>query len=171
MTPPAHVPSERLRDTMRTWATGVSVVVSRSPDGRVAARTANSVTAVSQAPPLVSWCPDLDSVSRDVHIEAEAFTISILARDQLDLCWHFARSGGDKLADIALVPGPLGIPLLDGAAGHLACRTWARYPGGDHMIVVGEVVHALTHRTDVLVMAAGRPASAVPLDTADMPIT
>ncbi len=30
--------------------------------------------------------------------------------------------------------------MLSGALGWLDCRVWARYDGGDHDIVVGEVV-------------------------------
>lgn len=36
-----------------------------------------------------------------------------------------------------------GLHLLDGALGVLQCRTWARYDGGDHLIIVGEVAGAV----------------------------
>ena len=37
--------------------------------------------------------------------------------------------------------GPVtGVPLVDGALSTFECRTTATHPGGDHAIVVGEVV-------------------------------
>jgi 3-hydroxy-9,10-secoandrosta-1,3,5(10)-triene-9,17-dione monooxygenase reductase component len=40
--------------------------------------------------------------------------------------------------------------------GHLCCRTWAQYPGGDHEIIVGEVVFADGRDGDPLLFHQGR---------------
>ncbi|MBS3941411.1 MAG: flavin reductase family protein [Actinobacteria bacterium] len=154
----APLAPDAFKAVMRTWATGVAVVTSRTAEGEVAARTANSFTSLSQSPPLVSWCPDVDSVSYDTHATAEVFGVSILAADQVELCWHFASSGGDKFAGVVTTQGPLGTPLIAGAAAHIECHVWARYPGGDHLIVVGEVQHLQKHHDNVLVMVEGRPS-------------
>jgi len=36
-------------------------------------------------------------------------------------------------------PAPSGAPVLDGALAWVDCTPWARYDGGDHEIVVGQV--------------------------------
>jgi flavin reductase (DIM6/NTAB) family NADH-FMN oxidoreductase RutF len=41
-----------------------------------------------------------------------------------------------------------GAALFDGSLATLECRTWATYPGGDHTLVVGEVVALATPRPD-----------------------
>ena len=46
-----------------------------------------------------------------------------------------------QLDGIAHHPGPLtGAPVLDDALGAMECRTTAVHDGGDHSIVVGEVI-------------------------------
>jgi flavin reductase (DIM6/NTAB) family NADH-FMN oxidoreductase RutF len=46
-----------------------------------------------------------------------------------------------QLDGIAYHPGPLtGAPILDSALSALECRTTAVHDGGDHSIVVGEVI-------------------------------
>ena len=53
------------------------------------------------------------------------------------------------------------MPLLDGAVAHIECRVARRHPGGDHTIVVGEVVSAFAADGPPLVHhrgAYGRPA-------------
>jgi flavin reductase (DIM6/NTAB) family NADH-FMN oxidoreductase RutF len=37
-------------------------------------------------------------------------------------------------------------PIVKGALAHLVCELYAEYPGGDHVIVVGHVLHARTDR-------------------------
>ena len=42
---------------------------------------------------------------------------------------------------IGTTAGPkTGCPVIEGALSWLECRTWATYDGGDHTIVVGEVL-------------------------------
>jgi 3-hydroxy-9,10-secoandrosta-1,3,5(10)-triene-9,17-dione monooxygenase reductase component len=36
--------------------------------------------------------------------------------------------------------GTIGLPLIAGALAHIECRVAARYPGGDHEIIMGEVL-------------------------------
>jgi 3-hydroxy-9,10-secoandrosta-1,3,5(10)-triene-9,17-dione monooxygenase reductase component len=36
--------------------------------------------------------------------------------------------------------GTTGLPLIAGALAHIECRVAARYPGGDHEIMLGEVL-------------------------------
>jgi flavin reductase (DIM6/NTAB) family NADH-FMN oxidoreductase RutF len=46
-----------------------------------------------------------------------------------------------QLDGVAHHPGPVtGAPLLDGALSTLECRTTAVHDGGDHSIIVGQVV-------------------------------
>jgi len=77
---------------------------------------------------------------------SNTFALSILAADQEHLSNHFAdpdRPAGEaQFAGIATHISVTGSPLLDGAMAWLDCRTWRTYDGGDHDIVVAEVVHA-----------------------------
>jgi 3-hydroxy-9,10-secoandrosta-1,3,5(10)-triene-9,17-dione monooxygenase reductase component len=69
---------------------------------------------------------------------------------------RFGRRGSDKFADVKHTPGVTGAPLLEGLAPIFECKTWARYPGGDHTILVGEVVRFVERNHDPLVFHSGK---------------
>jgi len=50
------------------------------------------------------------------------------------------------------------LPLLDGSAAHFACRTAMRHLGGDHVILIGEVLAHEHSERGPLVYAGGRYA-------------
>jgi flavin reductase (DIM6/NTAB) family NADH-FMN oxidoreductase RutF len=73
---------------------------------------------------------------------ARHFAVHVLAADQVALARRFAEKDGDRFDGLAVRRGLEGLPLLDGALTTLQCRIHARHPGGDHEIVVGEVLEA-----------------------------
>ena len=144
-----------LRDACGSFATGVTIVTTRTADGPLG-MTANSFSSLSMDPPLVMWAPARRSARFEAFTLAERFTIHILNAEQLDLAAAFARSGDAPFAAGAFTDGPHGIPELPGCAAVLRCRHHAIHPGGDHAIVVGEV-EGLSHDADAhpLVFHAG----------------
>jgi 3-hydroxy-9,10-secoandrosta-1,3,5(10)-triene-9,17-dione monooxygenase reductase component len=68
--------------------------------------------------------------------------VSVLAENQEAVATRFATSDTDRFAGTAVVRGTTGLALLDGAVAHLECAIIARHRGGDHTIVVGEVLAA-----------------------------
>jgi len=161
------------RQALGQFPTGVTVVTAHSGDHLVG-MTANSFSSVSLDPPLVLWSAAKSSPSHDPFVTADAFAIHFLGADHGDLAMRFGRSRSDKFADIAHAPGITGAPLIEGLAPIFECRTWARYPGGDHTILVGEVVRFVARNHDPLVFHSGqlrridqgqRPAPALASDS------
>lgn len=113
-------------------------------DGVAHAMTANAFTSVSLDPPLVLVCVDKGVRMHAAVLDCGYWAVSVLAGDQQPIADRFARSGRDLYSQfdgIGTVPGPkTGCPLVTGALSWLECRTWATYDGGDHTIVVGEVL-------------------------------
>jgi len=128
------------RAALGSFATGVTIVTTKAPDGADVGMTANSFNSVSLDPPMVLWSISKTALSQPVFAAAEYFAVCILASGQEDLSNRFARRGEDKFADLTLERGPGDIPLLDGCAARFKCRTAYRYEGGDHDIIVGEVL-------------------------------
>ncbi len=154
--------SRRFRDVLGSYATGVTVVTTLAADGRAVAATVNSFAAVSLVPPLVLW-----SVQRDVgpyaaFAAAGHFAIHVLHAGQAELADHFARDIDDKFARVETRAGIGGLPLLPEYAALLQCATEHRYPGGDHLILVGRVLAVERHRAEPLVFHAGRYRSLSP---------
>ena len=142
------------RQALGQYPTGVTVVTACHGDHPIG-MTANSFSSVSLDPPLVLWSVAKSSPSHDPFVQANAFAVHFLGADHGELAMKFGKRGPDKFADIKHSPGETGAPLLDGLAPIFECKTWARYPGGDHTILVGEVVRFVERNHDPLVFHSG----------------
>lgn len=128
-----------LRSALGQFATGVTVITARVPDGAFAGLTANSFSALSLDPPLVLWALREASPSLPVFQAAERFVVNVLAEAQVDVSRRFAAQIADKFDGVAHAESAFGIPLLHGAAAWFECRTVARQKGGDHVLFIAEV--------------------------------
>ncbi len=129
------------RRLMARWATGVSVVTSRGPEGD-AGLTVNALLSVSLDPPtlLISLTTSADSTP--VIEESRLFAVNLLAAEQRALSERFALAvpALDKFRNLSVHRGATGVPLLDGALGAIECRVTSIIPAGDHHLFLGEVV-------------------------------
>lgn len=134
---------ERFRATMGSFATGVSVMTTVW-DGVPHGMTASAVSSVSLEPPLVLVCVDRDAVMATRAVDAGFFALSFLSEDQSELASAFAdpaRTEGDaEFVGVATYPRATGAPVLEGNVGWVDCRIWSVTDGGDHLVVLGEVV-------------------------------
>jgi flavin reductase (DIM6/NTAB) family NADH-FMN oxidoreductase RutF len=125
------------------FATGI-VVVSASLDGVPHSMTVNAFTSVSLDPLLVLFCAEKIARFHDAVLTAETWAVSVLDEDSEKVSRWLATRGrplDGQLDQIAYHRGPLtGAPILDVALSALECRTTAVHDGGDHTIVVGEVI-------------------------------
>ncbi len=137
--PPPAVNGADMRHVLSHFGTGVIVVTSMTVSGPVGL-TCQTFQSLSLDPPLVSFSPARTSRSWPLIRSAGTFCVNVLAGDQADLSVTFARSGVDKFAGIDWQPGPYGSPVLAGVTAWIECRLWREYDGGDHTIVVGEVL-------------------------------
>lgn len=136
---PPFLDSRRLRDALGEFATGVAVVTACSRDGQPVGVTINSFASVSLDPPLVLWSLGLQSPSMAVFEACSHYAVNILAADQVELSQRFSQSQDDKFAGIETKVGAGGTPILTGCSAWFECRNELRYPGGDHIILVGHV--------------------------------
>lgn len=150
------------RQALGTFTTGVTIVTARTPEGHPVGVTANSFNSVSLDPPLVLWSLARKSQSLAAFETAGHWAVHILAHDQNDLSGRFARSvsGPEKFDGVEYADGLGGAPLLNGCTARLQCRTANIYDGGDHIIMVGEVIHFDRCDTAPLVFQRGNYAIA-----------
>ena len=162
------------RDALGAFATGVTIVTTTDGAGAPVGVTASSFNSVSLDPPLVLWSLAKSSQSRDAFCSSGHFAIHVLAESQELVSNRFAKSGADKFAGMAWSAGTAGSPLLHEFAAVFECRTKYQYEGGDHVILVGEVVAFDVRDVAPLLFHGGRYAehrprpSATPVDTVDL---
>jgi hypothetical protein len=90
----------------------------------------------------------------------------VLAADQVDLSQRFSQSQEDRFAGIDLKVGAGGTPMLPGCSAWFECRNEIRYPGGDHVILVGYVENFRRQEKPPLVFHGGLMPGALPFATA-----
>lgn len=144
------------RRALAQFPTGVTVITTRDEKGEPIGVTASSFNSVSMDPPLILWSIDKGAYSLSTFKEAEHFAVNVLSRDQVDVSNRFASRGEDKFSGIEFNDGIGGSPILDDYAAQFECKTWAVYEGGDHIILVGEVLdYRYKDMNEPLVFARG----------------
>ncbi|GAB5445315.1 p-hydroxyphenylacetate 3-hydroxylase reductase component [Gymnodinialimonas sp.] len=128
------------RRALGNFATGVTIITARAPDGTTVGVTASSFNSLSMDPPLILWSSIKGTPSCAIFEQASHFAVNILASDQMDMSNHFARQQEDKFAGVKWEPGIGGAPIFPDCAGRFQCETYAKLDGGDHWIFVGRVL-------------------------------
>jgi len=136
------------RDALSLFPTGVAVVTTLTRDGARVGATVSSFNSVSLSPPLVLFSIARTSRSFAVWCDAETYAINILHEHQHALSSQFARSLEEKWEDTVPLTGHTGALLISGALASFECENYARYDGGDHLILVGKVCALTTASTN-----------------------
>jgi len=155
-TPITHEEFTRsFRDTLGMFTTGITVVTTRAPSGEPIGLTVNSFNSVSLDPPLIVWSLARHLPSVEVFENCEYYAVNVLAADQEDISNVFAARDDDKFAGLELEEGLYDVPLLPRCCARFECRNTSRYPGGDHVLFVSEVVRFDREERPPLVFHAG----------------
>lgn len=125
------------------FATGICVAAT-TDRGIDYAMTVSALTSVSLDPLLVLVCVEKITRFHEAVLSSGAWTVSVLPEDAEQVSRWFAekrRPTESQFADVAHHPAPVtGMPVLDIAIATLECRSRAVYDGGDHDIVLADVV-------------------------------
>lgn len=135
---------ERFRGVLGSWASGVTVVTTRS-DSHEYGLTVSSFSSVSLDPLLVLVCIAGTNPLLGMVRESKRVAITLLAEDQEPVSRFFAQPGRTPVRqydEFAMEQWVTGSPIVSGGIGALDCELHALVPGGDHEILVARVVEA-----------------------------
>lgn len=132
--------NRQFRDALGQFATGICVVATARDGAPPVGMTINSFSSVSLEPPLILWSIQNSAECFPSFIQASHFSVNILSLQQEDLSVYYAQRGAQAMPSEHFALGSTGSPLIRGALANFECKSWARYPGGDHQIIVGEVL-------------------------------
>lgn len=128
-----------LRDGFGLFATGVTVVTGVHPDGHPVGVTANSFTSVSLEPPLLLWCLANGSSAVPAFDIGARFAVHVLSHHQHELALHFARRTQEKFEFEKHWHNRPEPPHLIDVLCRFDCRVHSQHPGGDHLVILGQV--------------------------------
>jgi flavin reductase (DIM6/NTAB) family NADH-FMN oxidoreductase RutF len=145
-----------LRNALGQFATGVAVMTTCTPSGKLEGLTANSFAAVSLDPPLILWSLRRQAPSLQSFLDAKSFVVNVLAGEQSHLSRHFAQPNANKFEDIQFSPGLGGCPILTDPLAVFECSTETTTEGGDHVIFIGRVRRVSFREGQPLIFSGGR---------------
>jgi flavin reductase (DIM6/NTAB) family NADH-FMN oxidoreductase RutF len=148
--------TRHFRHALSQFATGVTVITTRLPDGTFLGLTASSFNSVSLDPPLVLWSLAQGASSLPVFTGNSHYVINVLAGDQAALAERFAMRIENRFDGVEFDLSHTGLPILKGVAAWFECHNRSRYPEGDHVIFVGEVERCDVAPQSALVFHGGR---------------
>jgi flavin reductase (DIM6/NTAB) family NADH-FMN oxidoreductase RutF len=139
------------KTALRKIPHGVYVIGVRHGE-QVNAFTGTWLTQVSFTPPLVALGVKKDSHSYEMVRQGRVFSVNLLGKDQKPVAEHFVKPAsvvGEKLAQVRHRPGKTGAPILEEAIAYFECEVRElASEGGDHAVVIGEVVEAGVRRDE-----------------------
>ncbi|MDC0886775.1 flavin reductase family protein [Altererythrobacter sp.] len=137
-----------LRDAFGCFATGVTIVTTTTEDGAPVGLTVSSFASVSLEPPLLLVCPARDAGSTALLERAERFAVNVLGSEDKAVSNRFATKGADRFEAGDWVETGSGVPVLERALATFECTRHAVHDGGDHLILVGKIIHARYYSGD-----------------------
>ena len=148
------VDQAEFRLAMGHFAAGVTVVTSKF-EGASAGITVTSFTSLSLDPPLVLVC-----ISKRARMHARLpvgghMAVNMLSQDQELVSRAFASSKTDPFLQFGHRDGAMRAPILQDAMCAIECNIVQHIEGGDHTIVVGEVVATHMHEGKPLLYFRG----------------
>lgn len=129
------------RRLMGFWATGVSVVTARGPEGPYGA-TLNAFSSLSLDPPLLLVCFDHSARTLGAIRHAGRFCVNILSAEQEEVSRRFVgkKPMDEKFSELAWSDDH-GAPVLTDCLAVIVCDVAQEVEAGDHTIVIGSPVH------------------------------
>jgi flavin reductase (DIM6/NTAB) family NADH-FMN oxidoreductase RutF len=142
-----NLPGEQLREAMRRWVTGVSIVSSRNGE-HSHGMTVNSFVSISLDPALITVTLAVNTRTHALVQESGFLGVSVLSRAQEDLSDRFAGripDGGDRFSGVETFSLLGQVPLISGCLAGLECKVVHTYAMPMSTLFVGEVLAAMHH--------------------------
>ncbi|MHB8136226.1 MAG: flavin reductase family protein [Anaerolineaceae bacterium] len=135
---------EDLREVMRHWVTGVSVVTAEL-EGRIHGMTVGSFVSISIDPPRIIVTLGNQTRTHKMVTQSGLFGVTFLTAEQQSVADRFAGvipDEGDRMDGIEILRLAQNIPVIADGLGEMACRVIHQYNMPNSTLFVGEVLEA-----------------------------
>ena len=146
---------KEFRQAVGLLPTGVTVVSAFGAEGPAGA-TASAVCSLSLVPMMMLACLDRGSRSLAALEGGDRFGISVLSERQRPAAEIFATKSpqSEKWATVEW-SDHLGVPIAEHSLAHTVCALKEGIPGGDHVIITGDVLEVEARPGEPLVYHGG----------------
>lgn len=130
-----------LREVMRRWVTGVTIVTVEQ-DEQLHGATVSSLTSISVDPPIITISLSKDSRTHQMVKHTGVFGVTLLANDQQDISESFSGQipdGHDRFEGIRYRKIHPHVAVLEGGLAGLACRVIHQFEMTNSTLFVAEV--------------------------------
>lgn len=143
---------EIFKQGLQHWASGVTVVTTKTDRYGIQGMTATSFASVSIDPPQILVCINDSAVPMEGIKEGQCFAVNILSSDQEEVSNQFA--GGltqeQRYENVPWSEGVTGSPILDESLASIDCKVVQQVRAGTHWIIIGEVQDVICRDGDPL---------------------
>ena len=131
--------SKEFRNVLGNLPTGVVIISGVDASGDPQGITIGSFVSISLDPPLVGFFQGLNSKTWPAIAASGNFCANVLAHDQSELCWRFAKEAESRFDGVQWTPAASGAPKIAGSLAHIDCTIESSSQVGDHLFIVGRV--------------------------------
>jgi 3-hydroxy-9,10-secoandrosta-1,3,5(10)-triene-9,17-dione monooxygenase reductase component len=154
------IDATHFRQVMRHLPSSVVAICAEDPeDGRPCGLIAGTFQSLSLEPALVTFSVARSSTSWPKISRADHFSVNILADGQQGICRALSSKGGDKFLTIDWQDSVYRTPHIQGSLGWIDCAIGHELDGGDHLIVIANVLEMYAGEGDPLVFHCGKLGS------------
>lgn len=139
----SHPPTpEDLRNALRFWTTGVTIVAA-THQGATHGMTVNSFTSLSLDPPLVSISLEKATRTHQLVMATQAFAVTVLRADQHEVSDRFAGRDSEqsnRFEGLDTFSLQSGSPILSTGLAYFDCKVAACHDAGTHTVFLSDVL-------------------------------
>jgi len=134
------IDNQEFKNTLKLWASGVSIVTANSSKGEQG-MTATSFASVSMDPPQILICVNETTETGAAILESKKFAVNILTAEQEQASNQFAGGSSmiERFKNVKWHSGDLDLPIFDDALASIECTLVEQVKAGTHWVIIGEI--------------------------------
>jgi flavin reductase (DIM6/NTAB) family NADH-FMN oxidoreductase RutF len=151
------VSADDFKQALQKWASGITIVTTKSSRFGILGMTATSFSSVSMDPPQILVCINDSAVTIEGIKESRHFAVNILNTNQQLISNQFASGDNpqQRFESVTWREGASGTPILDDTLASLECTVEQLIQSGTHWVVIGKVQNVTCRPGDPLMYFKG----------------
>lgn len=151
------VDADEFKQALQNWASGITVVTTKSTRFGILGMTATAFSSVSVDPPQILVCINDTAITIEGIRESKHFAVNVLNAGQQLISNQFASGDNpqQRFESVTWQEGASGTPILDDTLASIECTVDQIIKSGTHWIVIGEVQNTICRAGEPLLYYKG----------------